>query len=151
MTISTEPMRDVLFSILAFCKKFSVDNPGSDLQVEDFDAHADINEFEEKNYVGVMEYEIEDQGGPLEIMCMIGIMMFRDTHIQGLRKLISQLFMKLRPGTRIPLVVGDTGSLIGNLIVMDGVRALPISREMKNRPIQMIAVRFASDLATVPR
>lgn len=149
MSVSAEPYRDCLFSLLAFCKKFAEDNPSYDFVIEDFDGHADINEFEDSNYIGIMEYEFEDDEGPIEVTCALGIMMFQDTKIQSLRALMSQLMMRLRPGTKIPLVVSDTGARIGTLTVARPTRALPISREAKNRPVQFIGVRFLTDLATV--
>lgn len=138
---------DTLKSLLKFCKDFAVANPSLNLKIEDFDAHADINEFEDQNYIGVMEYEMMDGGGPIEITCMIGIMSFQDRKILTLRKTMGELAAKLRPGNRVELVNGNTGVKLGNLIV-SSMQVLPISREAKNRPVQFIGVHFLSDMAT---
>lgn len=138
---------DTLKSLLKFCKDFSDARPLLNFKIEDFDAHADINEFASANYIGVMEYEMMDSGGPLEVTCMLGIMSFQDTKIITLRKTVGELAAKLRPGARIDLVNGSTGQKLGNLIV-SSMQVLPISREAKNRPVQFIGVHFLSDMAT---
>lgn len=147
MAVSTNPYLDVQKSLLAFCKNFAEDNPSFNFMIEDFDAHADINEFEKANYIGIMEYEFEDSGGPIEVDTMIGVMMLHDDKIRNLRELIGQLAMRLRPGSSVPVVNGSTGDALGRLKVSD-MRVLPISREAKNRPVQFIGVHFLSDMAT---
>lgn len=149
MAVSTNPYLDVQKSLLAFCKQFAAENPDYDFLIEDFDAHADINEFEKENYIGIMEYEFEDNGGTIEVDTMIGVMMLHDDKIRNLRELIGKLAMKLCPSAPVPVVNGSTGAPLGRLTV-SAMRVLPISREAKNRPVQFIGVHFLSDLSTTP-
>ncbi len=147
---STNPYLDVQKSLLAFCKRFSEENPIFDFLIEDFDSHATIEEYEKRNYIGIMEYEFEDSGGTIEVDSMIGVMMLHDDKIQNLRELMGKMAMKLCPGSSVPVLNGTTGTPVGNLKV-GAMRVLPISREAKNRPVQFIGVHFLSDLSTQAR
>lgn len=143
---------NVSSSLIKFCSDFIEDNGFSLTTVPfDFDAHATVAEFPEKDLIGISEYMIENIDRQYIVSALICVCtQADDSNLQRLRPLIGGLFGKLIVGSS-PVIVVDSeiGVPLGHLTVLESVKVLPVSRSI-TRPLQMIGVHFGSSFTTPP-
>lgn len=146
---------NVSSSLIKYCNGFITRHSlTSTCEPFDFDAHAVEGEMPEKDLIGIGEYTIENVDQHYMITALVCVCtMADDANLKRLRKITGLLFSELKPGdTSIKVVdIGGSpvGQYIGNLVIMDNVKALQIARS-NTRPIQMIAVQFGSSFLTPP-
>jgi len=142
---------DIQQSLLKYCNDFISKNNLTDFQVFDFDSHGSINNLPDFHLLGIGEFEIENDSNKYYTTCSITVCTKADdATLIKLRPVIDQLFTELKPGcTDIKVVNGNTGKLVGNMVVMDNVAVLPVART-ETRPLQMIAIRLASSFLVPP-
>lgn len=142
----------VCASLLKYCKDFIAENSTTQsFRVHDFDAFASENELPVEDLVGICEYSIENMDRHyITTVMFVVCTTAEDDALQKLRPVVGRLFGKLKPGSgEIQVVDATSGSIMGNLTVMDSVKVLPVART-DTRPVQMIAVSFASSFLTPP-
>ena len=147
----TDVFNDVKASLLKYCKDVIDRNNLQGFVNFDFDAHATIHQWPDKDLVGVGEYSITNEDKHYHVTCLIAVSTrANDSQLQKLSNVIGCIFKELEPGFGgIQVVDSKTGQLRGNLVVMDDVSVLPVARA-DTRPIQMIAVRLGSSFLVPP-
>lgn len=137
-------------SLLAYCKNFK-EIHCKDFQVFDFDAHATLNTLPPNNLIGIGEFELENNTEMY--MCTVTFVistLTTDDNLTLSRRMVGELFKVLTPGNhKLPIIDPNSGKPLGNMVVMDGVNALPVSRT-ETRPLQMIAVQLGCVFQTPP-
>lgn len=143
---------NIAASIKKHCKGF-IDNDADFLgfQTYDFDAFATENDMPSAPLIGIAEYSLENLDRQYIVTCMICICTTaEDTALKLIRKLTGKLMTDLQVGAgHIRIVNATTGVDLGNLVIMDNVKALPVART-DTRPVQMIAISFGAAFLTPP-
>lgn len=127
-------------SILRFCKDFGDEN---NLVTVNFDAHADDATIPEGDLIGMagLTWDVNDHF--LYVNVMIGISTVEDTNLFRMISLLDSLFEKLLPTRTISAYDADSGEVIGDFVVRNGTKALPVGGT-ETRPLQYIMVGLQS-------
>ena len=145
--------RNIEASLLKFCNDL-IREKGWDNTFKpfNFDTHALINALPNADLLGIAELSlVEDEGTYDGTVTFVASTQNDDTNLQKLREVIDVLFDKLSAGSReIRLVENDSGQARGNLIVKRGTTVLPVAKDAKGRPVQVILVHFGCAMRTAP-
>lgn len=134
----------ILKSLLIFCNDFITKNNLEDFTTFDFDAHASLEELPNDNLIGIAEFELEERQELYYGSCSLLLSTLQtDYNIQLLRPTLSKLFHDLRTNMRIPIYNDTLTEEIGNIIIMEGTQAMPVSRT-KTRPLSGVNINFAT-------
>lgn len=139
--------KDLHTSIIRFCRDYAETwGPASFVNL---DAAWDEAQLPEGDLVGPMglSFEIDDQ--LIEGSVQIGYSTINDKNLFRLVDKVSGLAELLRPGSRIPIYDADSGALVGQLMIMNGTRIMPISGT-KHRPLQFIGINFGTTITYQP-
>lgn len=136
-------MMDVDASIKRFCVDWGNEQEPP-LMYEDFDAHADENSVPPVELIGTAGLSLGTDTPFVNVEVMIGISTLNDTNLLRLRELVAGLFQRLQPVNTVDVLDYQTGAKLGNLIVLDGVRVLPVGGNQA-RPVQYVMVSFKTD------
>lgn len=133
-------VRNLHASILRFCSDFCAEH---NMTVVNFDAHADESTMPKGDAMGFMglSWEVDDHF--LDVNVMFGVSTVDDTNLFRMVEKIAHLFEKLMPEETISVYDADSGEVVGNLVLKNGTRALPVGGST-SRPVQHIMVGLAS-------
>lgn len=140
---------DPKFSLYAICNQFrQLPNVG-DLDVINWDAHADEASLPEGDLIGIYQYGQEiGEGGLSYPSAMFVISTVDDNNLERLDRYFGELANLLRPGNTHPLYNVETEEIIGTLTVQEPVELFPVSKtDSQSRPTQAMAAAFAADLS----
>lgn len=137
-----------LHSMFAFCKTFSQDmisgGYSSNLEVFNFDAHADLTSLPTNDLVGLAEFGLVVQEKNFSIQTMVGISTLDDENLFRLERLVDQLVYRIQPETFVKYYDVTSGLVVGNLKVMPGLEVFPIVKT-DIRPLKFVAVELGAD------
>jgi hypothetical protein len=136
-------MMDIDASLKRFCVLFGQDQ-SPPVEFEDFDTHADDNSVPKIDLIGTSGLALSSSAPFVDVEVMIGVSTLNDTNLLRLRELVARLFQRLQPTKTLDVFDYKTGEKIGNMIVQDGVRVLPVG-EGQSRPVQYVMVAFKTD------
>jgi hypothetical protein len=126
--ISTNVYEDHLSSLLKFCTDFaasiSVDGEPA-FQAVFFDAYDEFDQLPAGSLIGPAGYALDVDEHVVTIKVMIGVATEMDPNTFRLTKAMGKLTQRLLPTRRIAVFDADTGTAIGTLTVLDGIRVLP--------------------------
>ena len=148
----TDVYNNIAASLKKYCNDFITSNSVySSFKVYDFDAFGSESQLPDSNLIGIAEYSVQNVERMYIVTCAIVVCTKADDDaIKNLRKTVGVMFDKFQPGnTDIPIVNADTGTTIGNLVVMDDVKVFPVART-QTRPVQLIGVSFGASFLTPP-
>lgn len=111
---------------------------------EDLDTHADDNTVPKTDLIGTSGFSLSTNAPFVDVEVMIGVSTMNDTNLLRLRELVARLFQRLQPLQTIDVLDYKTGEKMGNMIVQDGVRVLPVGGS-QSRPLQYLMVAFKTD------
>lgn len=134
---------DIDASLKRFCVDFG-EAITPNLNYEDFDSHADESTVQQGDLIGTSGLSITNNAPFLDVDVMIGISTDTDTNLLRLRKVVAMLFQRLQPLNTIDVLDYETGIKKGNLMVLEGIRILPVGGSQA-RPIQYVMVGFRTD------
>lgn len=139
--------RDFKASLFHFCKlvsdQLAIDGVAQ-LEVFNFDAHADINDLPNSDVIGVAELQLENDLETQELTCMIGVSTLNDTNLLRMDRIVDFVYANLAPGQMLQVVSANNGSPIGWMKVKRGTAVFAVSKT-KVRPLQFIAVALGTD------
>lgn len=121
---------------------------GFDLEIVDFDAHADDSTLPTKDLLGLSSFSAETDGFTY-VMVLVGVSTYNDFNLVRHREIISALYEKVRPESTHKVYNATTGAVKGFMKVDGGIKLMPISNS-NARPLQFIAVAFATDSFITP-
>lgn len=143
--------RNIKAALVKFCDEI-IKSEGLDGFIPfDFDQHAVINDPPDQDLIGPGELSISNGEKTYTVSCKIAVCSNGDdAGLEKLNRAIDALFDVLQPGYNgIKVIRFDDGRIVGNLSVMDGVTVLPVGAT-RGRPLQAIAVTFASSMIVPP-
>jgi hypothetical protein len=117
-------LENVHASLIKFCKDLNL----SDVQLVDFEAHAEMESLPESDCIGLSSFSIVNDNKVHDLAFAIGYCSFNDLNLFRMRGAMAKLYDALAPEKRIPLVDADTGSPLGNIVMTDGTVVSPMSR-----------------------
>ena len=133
-------------SMLRFISEFANEYG---LETVNMDAHGDESTLPQKDFIAVsgLSWDVDD--GFLNVNVMFGISTLEDTNLFRLVELVGELFEKVLPTMRINAYDADTGEKVGNFVVRNGTRALPVGGSTV-RPLQYVMVGLLSTTTFSP-
>lgn len=135
---------DIEASLLRFCADFAAE---FNLETLYLDAHTDEAQWPNADFIGLGELN-QDITEFFEGQCVIALSTVNDTNLQRMRELMDPLVTRLLPKSSLPVYDKDTGVILGNLFVLNGVRVgAPV--QTKTQPIRPVMISFVSDLTSV--
>lgn len=129
-------------SMLRFISDFAVEH---DLAIVNMDAHADESTLPSKDFIAMsgLSWDVDDE--LLSVNIMFGISTLEDSNLFRLIDLFGDLFEKVLPTSRINAYSADTGEKVGDFVVRNGTRALPVGGSTA-RPLQYVMVGLLSTI-----
>lgn len=133
-------------SMLRFISEFAAEH---NLEIVNMDAHGDESTLPSKDFVcmSAMSWDVDE--GFLSMNIMFGISTLEDTNLFRLVELVGELYECVLPSMRINAYDADTGEKVGNFVVRNGTRALPVGGSTA-RPLQYIMVGMLSTITLSP-
>jgi hypothetical protein len=133
-------VRNLHASVLRFCSDFAETHG---LTSVNFDAHADDSSLPPGDVVGMsgLSWDVDDE--ILSVNVLFGITTQEDTNLFKLIEKMDLLFDLLLPTKLIPAYDADTGERIGEFVVRNGTKALPV-QGTEARPLQFVMVGLVS-------
>lgn len=133
-------LEDFRSSMVRFCSNFASEMKAAgvaDLQVVDFDAHADMDSLPSSDIIGPSGFSLTSDEGNHEIDCRFGISTFEDVNNFRLYRMLNRLYKLLEPDSMIPIYDAETGQQLGVAKLMNGTRLLGVAKT-KLRPLAFI-------------
>ena len=121
---------------------------GFDLEVVDFDTHADNSTLPDKDVVGLAGFSVETDGFTY-LTILLGVSTYKDFNLVRHREIMSALYESVKPLSSHRVYDTRTGAVKGYMKVDGGIKLMPVS-ENKARPLQFVAVLFATDSFITP-
>ena len=130
---------------MRFCPDFADEMAleGHTLGFVNMDAHTDEEKWPAGDFVGMGELNIDIQETD-EVLLSFAIATKSDTNLFRMAELINELANRLMPNCSIPVYDSQTGTVISNLFVTNGVR-IGAPMDTKTRALQPIMVRLLGD------
>lgn len=110
-----------------------------------WDAHANINELEDKDLIGISAVTLTDNEGIMEASCSFGVSTYGDKNLFRQTHYISKLFGKTRLGNNLDLYNFQTASKRGWMQAATPTIVSPVEKS-ENRPFQFVQGIFMIDL-----
>lgn len=117
-------------------------NSSATLRLVDFDAYPSEPQLPQENLLGHANHSIEVVDRILEVEVMIGISLLKDVDNFDLHKYCALLFKKISPMTNVPYVDSETGATLGQFVIRDGVKAMPVANA--ERPSRFFMLQLSS-------
>lgn len=135
-------LRNIHSSLLRFCSDFAINYQG--MEVVNIDAHADESTVPDADFVGISGMSIDVDEHAVGVKVMFGISTLDDTNLFRMIDRMDVLFDKLLPTRTLIVYDADTGVKVGDLIVTNGTRMMPVGGS-EARPLQYIMVSLLSN------
>lgn len=118
---------NVWTSIIVLCKQM-ISECGEDVSLIDWETRSDIHELPATNLLGPATIAIEEQSSNMvQVSFAIGVSTFQDASLFRLRKLIAQVFERLRSQGTITYFDAKTSAPTSWLRIVDGTTMEPMS------------------------
>lgn len=146
--ISYNIYEDHLKSVLRFCSDFAAllaKDTGTTFQPTFFDAYEEFDQLPRGALIGPAGYGLDIDDHVVTIRVMIGVATENDENTFLLTKVMGKLTQRLLPTKRITVFDSVSGSEIGALSILNGVRILPEGAG-GGRAMKYIAFMAASDV-----
>jgi hypothetical protein len=140
---------NIVQSVVKFCEdtrlEFQARPELSDvITFVDWDEHANINELPSGDILGPAGVGMTDEQGVYEIVMAIGCSTYQDPSLFRLRKMMSLLYGKLKPQSKLTLYDHDTAQPITFMVSTSPVSVTPITK-VEARPLQFIELKLLAD------
>lgn len=136
---------DLHASLLRFCADMR-DNMGSLIpSYVNFDAAWDEAELPDGPIIGNMGLTFECDDQFIEGSFQVGFSTKNDENLFELVKAVNTIHQRLLPTSKLKIYDATTGVEKGHMVILNGTRVMPVAGS-KTRPIQFIAVQFATTI-----
>lgn len=123
--------------------------PDTDINFLDWEAHANIHELPNTDLIGSTAVTItEDEPEFFSVSFTLAMSSYADDNgLFRLRDYVNDVFMRLRPGSKIPYCDHQTAAQLGWLHITDGTIVMPMTRA-DIRPLQFVQCHATLDATT---
>jgi hypothetical protein len=119
-----------------------------DLEVVDFDSHADDATLPLKDIIGLAGFSVQTDHFTY-VTVLVGVATYDDFNLTRHREIISALYEKVRPESSHKVYNASTGATKGFMKVESDIKLLPMANSGA-RPLQFIAISLATDSFITP-
>lgn len=116
----------------------------SDMQTFKWDAHPEIPSFPNTDIIGPMDLTVRNEQTLQSGGLMIAVSTLNDKNIQRLDQMVSDLYHRLVPDTRLDLVRNSDGLAHGNIYIKNGTQVMQVLND-DTRATRAISVSFSVD------
>lgn len=141
------PHMNVYASLLNICKRFKDANPGYALEVMDFDASVDVNEYPQSSLIGIYQMDYSEDDTMIMCDCVFPVSTMATKDTREINEMAGALAMFIRSQTKHPFIDYASGQNVGLMVAKNGLSISPVTKTT-NRQFKYVLQTFVFDRTT---